>query len=93
LPQAGQDPGRNAAIHEKRRKKEKRNAAAAGAKEVQNHDQIMADWNIYHVQEQTRQRHIREELDRRKKEAEALKEANWSEHLEREAQRMRDEMR
>ena len=48
----------------------------------------MADWNIYHVQEQTRQRHIREELDRQNKEAEALKEANWREHLEREAQRM-----
>jgi hypothetical protein len=93
MPRAGQDPGRNAAIHEKRRRKEKRSAAAIEAQKVQNHDQIMAHWNIQHVQEQTRQRQVREELDCQKKKAEAWKEASWREHLEREAQRMQDDMR
>jgi hypothetical protein len=95
LPQAGQDPGRNAAIHEKRRKKEKRMLLLLLQK-PKSFKIMIRQWQIgtcsMYKSKQDKDM-IREELDRRKKEAEALKDANRREHLEREAQRMRDNIR
>jgi hypothetical protein len=78
LPLPGQGTECNAALHEKRRKKEKRHAATE-AQKLQNHNQIMAHWTVQHAQEETRLRQIREEKECQEK--------------ERNAQRMENDMR